>query len=421
MADLATGAIFINYRREETAYPAGWLFNRLAETYGEDLIFKDVDSIELGDDFVDVITRAVASTDVLLALIGGNWISVTDEAGRRRLDDPDDFVRLEIEAALTRGIRVIPILVGGAAMPRRDQLPPSLAALARRHALELSPSRFDFDTNRLITVLDKTLADVREETLAGAIKGNESTDREQRTAPRSLDEPGSFTSSPSRKEPSSRKHQEHPQISGKRGDHKRTGVPGTHWRGRVVAHWRLLTGIVAMSLLVLALIAFVATRSSSSSNPPTSVTTPPTEIDQDLISASSSSVLPPYGEITYSAKNTLDQDTSTAWNAEDDGIGESLRYEFARPVRLTRLELINGFAVDSKTFAGNARLREVTFITDDQLVRHQLKDSIDWQTVHGAFGVTTALTIKINSVYAGNRPDWNDAALTEIRFWGVTT
>ena len=124
-------------------------------------VFKDVDSIELGDDFVEVITRAVGSCDVLLALIGDRWLTITDEDGRRRLDDPDDFVRLEIEAALTRNVRVIPILVDGARMPRVAELPPSLAELVRRQALELSPARFDFDTGRLLKVLNTTLAEVR--------------------------------------------------------------------------------------------------------------------------------------------------------------------------------------------------------------------------------------------------------------------
>ena len=108
------GRIFISYRREETAYPAGWLYDRLADRYGGGQVFKDVDSIQLGDDFVEVITRAVGSCDVLLALIGDRWLTITDQDGRRRLDDPDDFVRLEIEAALTRNVRVIPILVDGA-------------------------------------------------------------------------------------------------------------------------------------------------------------------------------------------------------------------------------------------------------------------------------------------------------------------
>ena len=155
------GRIFISYRRDETAYPAGWLYDRLANQYGGGQVFKDVDSIELGDDFVEVITSAVGSCDVLLALIGEQWLTITDEHGRRRLDDPDDFVRLEIEAALTRNVRVIPILVDGARMPRADELPDSLVSLRRRQALELSPSRFEYDTGRLLKVLDTTLAEVR--------------------------------------------------------------------------------------------------------------------------------------------------------------------------------------------------------------------------------------------------------------------
>ena len=156
-----SGRIFISYRREETAYPAGWLYDRLAGHFGGGQVFKDVDSIQLGDDFVEVITRAVGSCDVLLALIGDAWLSITDAHGRRRLDDLDDFVRLEIEAALSRGVRVIPVLVDGARMPHADELPDSLAALVRRQALELSPARFDFDTSRLLKVLDRTLAEVR--------------------------------------------------------------------------------------------------------------------------------------------------------------------------------------------------------------------------------------------------------------------
>jgi tetratricopeptide (TPR) repeat protein len=152
--------VFISYRREETAYAAGWLFDRLVDRFGRGQIFKDIDSIQLGDDFVEVITTAVGSCDVLLALIGERWLTITDEQGRARLDDPDDFVRLELEAALTRNVRVIPILVAGARMPRPDQLPPSLAKLVRRQALELSPSRFESDTSRLHQVLDRALADV---------------------------------------------------------------------------------------------------------------------------------------------------------------------------------------------------------------------------------------------------------------------
>jgi hypothetical protein len=154
------GRIFISYRREETAYPAGWLFDRLVHHF-DGQVFKDVDSIQPGDDFVDVITTAVASCDVLLALIGVDWLTITDEHGRRRLDNPDDFVRLEIEAALTRGVLVIPILINGARMPRANEVPDSLAKLVRRQALELSPARFDSDISRLFRVLDRTLAEAQ--------------------------------------------------------------------------------------------------------------------------------------------------------------------------------------------------------------------------------------------------------------------
>ena len=155
------GRIFISYRREETAYPAGWLYDRLRVRYAGQ-VFKDVDSIEPGDDFVEAITRAVASCDVLLALIGDQWLTVTSADGRRRIDDPEDFVRVEIEAALTRNVRVIPILIDGARMPRSEELPENLARLVRRQALDLSPSRFDSDLSRLLKVLDATLLEMRD-------------------------------------------------------------------------------------------------------------------------------------------------------------------------------------------------------------------------------------------------------------------
>jgi len=157
------GRIFMSYRREDTAYPAGWLYDRLTGHFARSQIFKDIDSIELGDDFVEAITTAVGSCDVLLALIGDRWLTVTGQDGRRRLDNPDDFVRLELEAALARNVRVIPILVEGARMPRADELPASLCKLARRQALELSPSWFDVGTGRLLKVLERTIKEAQEQ------------------------------------------------------------------------------------------------------------------------------------------------------------------------------------------------------------------------------------------------------------------
>jgi hypothetical protein len=168
----------MSYRREDAQYPAAWLFDNLVEHFGRDQVFKDVDSIELGDDFVEVITEAVASCDVLLALIGRRWLTVTGEDGRRRLDNADDFVRLEIEAALTRNVRVIPILVEAAKMPRANQLPESLARLVRRQALQLSSDRWALDIQPLLRVLDRTLTEAQERGQQEA----ERTDRSQKHA-----------------------------------------------------------------------------------------------------------------------------------------------------------------------------------------------------------------------------------------------
>jgi hypothetical protein len=156
-APSSVGRIFVCYRREDTRYPAGWLFEKLAEHFGDAQVFKDIDSILLGDDFVEEITSAVGSCAVLLALIGDRWLTVIDDSGRRRLDDPGDLVRMEIEAALQRNVRVVPILVGDARMPSAAELPSSLARLTYRQALELSDSRFNYDISRLLRALDRIL------------------------------------------------------------------------------------------------------------------------------------------------------------------------------------------------------------------------------------------------------------------------
>ena len=147
-----TGAptkVFISYRRDDSAPYAGRLFDRLADAIGIENIFMDVDSISFGLDFAEAIRTAVASCDVLLAIIGPEWLTIS-ERGRRRLDDPDDFVRLEIEAALERNVRVVPVLVDEAELPTREELPESLQALVRRQTLRLSHDQFRLETQRLI-------------------------------------------------------------------------------------------------------------------------------------------------------------------------------------------------------------------------------------------------------------------------------
>jgi hypothetical protein len=118
----------------------------------------DLDSIEAGTDFADAIRAGVGSCRILLALIGAKWLTVSDEEGRRRLDDPDDYVRFEIRTALERRVRVIPVLVDGATMPRRRQLPDDLGKLTRLNALPMSYDRYEYDESRLMTIIGKTLA-----------------------------------------------------------------------------------------------------------------------------------------------------------------------------------------------------------------------------------------------------------------------
>jgi hypothetical protein len=153
-----SGGIFISYRRQEASHLAGRLYDRLADRFGAELVFMDVATIDLGVDFAEVITRAVGTCQVLLAVIGPHWVTVADEAGRPRLRDPSDIVRLEVQAALERGVRVIPILIEGAVMPRQRDLPRPLAGLARRNALTMRHESFRYDADRLVAAIERVLA-----------------------------------------------------------------------------------------------------------------------------------------------------------------------------------------------------------------------------------------------------------------------
>jgi hypothetical protein len=146
--------VFLSYRREDASGHAGRLYDLLAARYGAKSVFMDVDAIPLGSEFGETIRRAVASCDVLIAVIGRGWLDARDENGRRRLDDPDDFVRHEIESALAEGVVVVPAPVQGAGIPSSDALPPSLSALSRRQGFELSDAGWQDDVSRLIRRLE---------------------------------------------------------------------------------------------------------------------------------------------------------------------------------------------------------------------------------------------------------------------------
>jgi TIR domain len=145
--------IFICYRREDSGPQAGRLYDRLSAHFGKENVFRDIDTIEPGLDFEKVIRDTVCSCDVLIAVIGKRWL--VDTEGRRRLDHPGDFVRLELETALQRTIRIVPALVDDAIMPGPVDLPEAVAPLSGRQAFEISEARFGNDVDRLIEILEK--------------------------------------------------------------------------------------------------------------------------------------------------------------------------------------------------------------------------------------------------------------------------
>lgn len=151
-------AIFISYRRDDTEGEAGRLFDDLTRAFGDNSVFMDVTGINPGLDFRKAIDDNVAGCGVLLAMIGATWATITGSSGERRLDDPNDFVRLEIASALARDIAVIPVLVHDAKMPHPDQLPDNLKDLAFRNSVEITHARWNSDVQLLIQALGQYVA-----------------------------------------------------------------------------------------------------------------------------------------------------------------------------------------------------------------------------------------------------------------------
>jgi TIR domain-containing protein len=160
----------ISYRRADSAGWANHLAENLRSTFGSPNVFLDIESIEPGLDFVGVLERQLDTCDVVLAIIGPSWLHSAAEGSRSRLDDEHDFVRLELSRALRRGIRLIPILVGGAVLPPPAELPSDLADLVRRQAFELSDTRWSQDVARLSDVLKAVQTDPRGATIASSIR-----------------------------------------------------------------------------------------------------------------------------------------------------------------------------------------------------------------------------------------------------------
>lgn len=158
---MSNDQIFISYRRDDSAGYVRALYDRLVQHFAKERVFMDVDAIDPGLPFDEAIKHALDQCKVLLVIIGRRWMD--KKAGMQpRINDPKDFVRIEIAAALSRNIHVVPVLLDGASMPSEKELPEPLRALARRNALEISNSRFDSDTETLIKAVRKALDETDE-------------------------------------------------------------------------------------------------------------------------------------------------------------------------------------------------------------------------------------------------------------------
>jgi serine/threonine protein kinase len=146
--------VFVSYRRDDAPDATDRLADALRERFGSDRVFVDIDNVAPGDDFTRVVENWVASCDALVVVIGREWLDARDRAGRRRIDDPDDFVRLEVEAGLRCGVRLFPVLLHGAQMPSREELPDGLSALRRRNALQIDRKNWHYDVARLVAALE---------------------------------------------------------------------------------------------------------------------------------------------------------------------------------------------------------------------------------------------------------------------------
>ncbi len=146
--------IFISYRRDDTAGRAGRLFDLLATRFGARNVFQDVAAIEPGTDFTQRVDEAIAQCDATLVVIGSDWLSMSGPDGTRRLDEPDDYVRREVGAALAAGVRVVPVLVDRAELPAPEDLPEALRPLAQRQAVALRDATWHQDVDALVRRLE---------------------------------------------------------------------------------------------------------------------------------------------------------------------------------------------------------------------------------------------------------------------------
>ncbi len=145
--------VFISYRREDTASAAGRVYDRLARLLTKSNVFFDVSTIGGGEDFVQRIASEIGNCDAALVFIGDKWLEPTPAGGQPRIFEPSDYVRAELGAALSRPLLIVPVLVGGARMPKQEQLPQDIRAITTKNALPLRHESFDDDTENIVAAV----------------------------------------------------------------------------------------------------------------------------------------------------------------------------------------------------------------------------------------------------------------------------
>jgi len=153
--EVMLAGIFLSYRREDSRHFAGRLFDSISSALPNIRVFMDVDSIRFGEDFVDVLNEQLNSCQALLVVIGPSWLQKRGDTGKTNLDDPDDFIRIEIETAITRKIPVIPVLVDGAQMPAQNEIPETLRPLRRRQFIRIDHDNYNPVVKQLVVQLSE--------------------------------------------------------------------------------------------------------------------------------------------------------------------------------------------------------------------------------------------------------------------------
>lgn len=364
--------IFVSYRREDTSGHAGRVCDRLRSHFPDAQVFIDVDAIDPGVDFVEVIEAAVGSCDVLLALIGDQWLTACDSRGNRRLDNPEDVIRLEISTALKRGVPVIPVLLEDAHMPTSADMPAELWRLARVNALDISDKRWEFDVGRLMTALERvgssnvtkaTLSDAPPVPRPAAIKDLTTSDSYE-------------------------------------AEDERTG-----WRSRQ------MIGVVVALVSVLAVGATLFSSAFAASH-------------KRPLKISASAVAPPAfdasgRQVSYEPEQAIDGDTSTAWRAEGDGIGVTLVLDLGKSVPVRQVGLLPGYAkIDAldhtDRFPQNRRIVRVRYRFDGgAMVEQTFADRPVMQSLDVRVS-TRRIVIEILETIPGE-PDFDYTSISEIR------